>query len=398
MRLKKEYLIILIIQITEVMGFSLILPFLPLFARDLGASPLTIGLILTSFSLFQFISAPIMGRLSDHYGRKPMLILSQISTMISFIILGFANSIWLIFLSRIVDGLFGSNFTIAQAYLSDISTKKERSKVFGISGIAFGFGFLIGPAIGGFLSQFGYSLPSFIAAGITFITILTTHFMLVETVKRKKDVKISIKIFEFGHFKRYFSSNKVAPKLWALFSFLLSHQIWVSTQALYVAAQLGFGAQEVGFLLMYIGITSIVIRGLLLPKLIDWAGEKRLTRIGLGSIVIGMALVLLVRSWQMLLVTTTFFSFGSGAARPLLTGAISNSVSGKEQGAVLGVANSLGSIAQILGPLIGGVVINYFIPGILGLTSSIVMAVGLFLMLRYDKNNFGRKAEATESR
>lgn len=385
MRLKKEYLIILIIQITEVMGFSLILPFLPLFARDLGASPLTIGLILTSFSLFQFISAPIMGRLSDHYGRKPMLIISQLSTMISFIILGFANSIWLIFLSRIVDGLFGSNFTIAQAYLSDISTKKDRSKVFGLTGVAFGFGFMVGPAVGGSLSRFGYSLPSFIAAGITFITILTTHFLLKETVKRKKDIKISIKIFEFSYFKKYFSSKKISPKLWALFSFLLGHQIWVSTLALYAAKQLGFGAQEVGFVLMYIGIISIVIRGFLLPKLIDWIGEKRLTYIGLGSMILGMLIILLVRTWPFLLVAVSFFSFGGGAARPLLTGAISNSVSGKEQGAILGLSNSLGSISQIFGPLIGGLVINYFIPGILGLTSALVIAIGLFMMLRYEK-------------
>src|SRR3989338_11650564 len=130
MKFSKEYSIIFVIMITEVLGFSLILPFMPFFAERFGASPLTIGLILTSYSLFQFISAPIMGKLSDHYGRKPMLILSQISTCIGYIILGLANSVWMIFLSRIVDGILGSNFTIAQAYLSDISTKKNRTKAF----------------------------------------------------------------------------------------------------------------------------------------------------------------------------------------------------------------------------------------------------------------------------
>jgi len=128
--MKKDYLIILIIQITETLGFSLILPFLPLYAKSLGASPLTIGLILTSFSICQFVSAPIMGRLSDHYGRKPLLVFSQLSTFISFIILAAADSLWLIFLSRIIDGILGSNFTIAQAYLSDVSGEKERSQAY----------------------------------------------------------------------------------------------------------------------------------------------------------------------------------------------------------------------------------------------------------------------------
>ena len=136
MKLKKEVLIILLIQITEVLGFSLILPFLPYLAQDLGATPFTVGLILTSFSLLQLVSAPIMGRLSDRFGRKPLLLVSQLATALSFFILAFAKSLPLIFLSRFVDGAFGSNFTIGQAVLSDLSTKKDRSLIFGIGGMA----------------------------------------------------------------------------------------------------------------------------------------------------------------------------------------------------------------------------------------------------------------------
>ena len=152
----KRFITIFVIQITEVLGFSLILPFLPYYATNLGASPFKVSLILSTFSLFQFFSAPIMGRLSDSYGRRPLLIISQLSTFISFLVLGFSNSLFWIFTSRIIDGLLGSNFSIAQAYLSDISAEEDRSKVFGYSGVAFGLGFLVGPAIGGFLSQFGY--------------------------------------------------------------------------------------------------------------------------------------------------------------------------------------------------------------------------------------------------
>ena len=145
MKLNRKHITILLIQLTEVLGFSLILPFLPLLAQKLGATPLQIGLIATSFSLFQFVSAPIMGGLSDVYGRRPLLILSQFSTLISFLLLGMANALPLIYMSRIVDGLVGSNGTITQAYISDITSKEDRIKMFGIMGIACVLGFLVGP-------------------------------------------------------------------------------------------------------------------------------------------------------------------------------------------------------------------------------------------------------------
>ena len=387
MKLKKEFLTIFVIQITEVLGFSLILPFLPFYAEDLGASPFVVGLILTSFSLFQFVSAPIMGKLSDHYGRKPLLIFSQLSTFLSFIILGFAGSLKMIFLSRMVDGLLGSNFTIAQAYLSDISTKKERSRVFGISGMAFGLGFLIGPAIGGFLSQFSYSLPSFLAAGISFITILTTLIFLPETVKRKKETKLALEIFNLSQFKKYFSEQKIANKLWVFFTFILTHALWVSTFALYAKRQLNLDATHIGYLLAYIGLLTIILRGVLLGKIIDLFGENRLRITGAVLIIVGLMLSAFVTKWWMFLGVMTLFAVGTGLSRPLLIGSISRSVSGQEQGALLGVSNSLGSLSRIIGPLIGGFIINYFHPGVLGFISALVMTIGLILMLKTQDNS-----------
>ena len=184
MKLDRKLFIILLIQITEVLGFSLILPFLPFYAQSMGATPLTISMIIGLFSALQFVSAPIMGRLSDKWGRRPLLIASQISTLVSFVLLAQANTVWMLFLSRGVDGLLGSNFTIAQAYISDVSSKKDRSKAFGISGAAFGIGFLIGPALGGYLSRFGFAVPAYTAAGISLLTIILTMLFLPETVKK----------------------------------------------------------------------------------------------------------------------------------------------------------------------------------------------------------------------
>ncbi len=385
MKFTKEYLIIFVIMITEVLGFSLILPFLPFYVEQLGATPLIYGLILMSFSLFQFISAPIMGRLSDHYGRKPMLIFSQLSTFISFIILGFANTIFLVFLSRIVDGLLGSNFTIAQAYISDISSKKDRSKAFGLVGVAFGIGFLIGPAIGGTLAKINYSIPSFIAAGISLLTIITTFFFLPETVKRKKDIKFDFrKAFHFNDFKKYFSNKKISSKLYQFFSYALTHSIYVTSFAYFAQRQLGFESDNVGFLLTYIGVISIIMRGFLLGKMIDFFGEKKLRYIGISSVFTGMVLITFLNQFWLFIIAMTLFAFGSGLAMPLLSGEISRQVSAKEQGAISGVRSSLRSIAQIFGPLIGNAMINYFFPGSLGIASGLVIFIALILMLKED--------------
>lgn len=385
MKLTKERLTIFIILVTEVLGFSLILPFLPFYAQELGATPLTVGLILTSFSLCQLISAPIMGRLSDHYGRKPLLIISQLSTVVGFLVLGFSKSLWMIFLSRIIDGLIGSNFTIAQSYLSDISTKKDRSKAFGLSGAAFGFGFLIGPAIGGFLSQFGYSVPSFLAAGVSFIPIIITVFFLEETVKRGKEFKLSWDIFQIKDFKKFFQNKELAFNFYQFFAFVLTHSIYVSGFALFAERQLGFVSNNVGFVLTYIGLISILLRGVLLSKLIDYFGERKLQYIGIISIMLAMLGVIFVKEVWFFMIVMTLFAFGNGVSRPVMIGEISRKVSGKKQGAVLGIASSLASLSNIIGPFISGLIIQYFFPGCLGLVTLIILFVGLGLMIWENK-------------
>jgi MFS transporter, DHA1 family, tetracycline resistance protein len=394
MKFKKEYVIIFLIQVTEVLGFSLVLPFLPLYAKDFGASPLIIGTILMTFSLFQFITSPILGRLSDSYGRKPLLIFSQISTFLSFIILGFSNALWMIFASRIVDGVLGSNHSIAQAYLSDISSKKNRSKVFGISGAAFGFGFLIGPAIGGYLatiSPMGYKLPSFIAAGISLVTILLTATLLKETIKKKKTVKLSLNIFHFEELRKYILMPKIRLDLWQYFAYLVSHIIFTSQFALFSNMQLGFEAQDIGFLMAYVGAISIIIRGFLLSFLIDVIGETKLMYIGMTTMIIGLIGAMFVNNWIEMGLIITCFAFGSGVNRPILIGQISRKVSEKEQGAVLGVANSLGSLAQIIGPLVGGLVLTYFFTGSLPLISAIAMFIGLVARINTGTKNINTK-------
>lgn len=371
-------------MVTEVLGFSLILPFLPLYAQDLGADPFTIGMIVASFSFFQFFSAPVMGKLSDYFGRKPLLIISQISTFASFVILGFANSLWMIFLSRIIDGLIGSNQTIAQAYLSDISSKENRSKAFGISGMAFGLAFLFGPAIGGFLSQFGYAVPAFAAAGISMITILATVLFLPETRKTGKtqiSEKPSINIINSQDFIKYFSNPKTRVLLIAFGAYVLSLFVFTTNLSLFCERRLGYGASQVGFLLAYVGVINLVLRSPILGKLIDWIGEQRLMIGGVVSMAAGLFLMGIVKSESVFYLVFTLFAVGSAFSRPLITGELSRRVSDDEQGAISGITGSLGSLARIFAPLIGGYVLGNFFAGSLPITSSIFMIMGLLSVI-----------------
>lgn len=380
MKLSRSLLIVLLIQITEVLGFSLILPLLPFYAQDFGATPLVVASIMSLFSLFQFVSAPILGRLSDYWGRKPVLLASQLSTLISFIILAKATSLWMIFLSRAVDGLLGSNFAVAQAYISDVSSKKDRSKAFGISGMAFGIGFLIGPAVGGFLSVFGFSVPAWAAAGVSLLTILLTVFFLKETVK-KKDVGADFKIIDFAVFGKYFKDKKIRRLLLGFLAYLLTHVVWTSNLALYTDRRWGFNAQNIGWMLAYVGLVTIIFRGVLISRMIDKWGEEKLRFWGVLATIFGLVGFLGNGSVWSLGITLSLFAFGSGVIRPLMMGNLSRSVGGKEQGAMMGLTNSLGSLAQIVGPLVGGWLLTYLFPQSVILTSLVIMVLGGFLIL-----------------
>ncbi|MFZ5437891.1 MAG: MFS transporter [Patescibacteria group bacterium] len=383
-KLDHRLMIVFLIQVTEVLGFSLILPFLPFYAQAYGASPFIIGLLLTCFSLFQFITSPIMGKLSDSYGRRPLLIISQLSTTLSFIVLAFSNSLWLIFLSRSIDGILGSNFTIAQAYISDITTQQDRSKAFGLSGAAFGIGFLIGPAIGGYLSQFNFVLPALLAAGISAISILLTYFFLPETVTKinKKFSFKEVKILDPTPFKKYLFTKKTSSALWQFFFYSLAHVTWTANFAVYGSMKLGLTAKITGYILAYIGLISIVLRMKIIPKLIDLFTEEKLIFWGMISIIFGLLLAPLFNTLTPFFALMTFFSFGTGVTRPLLNGAISRKAPEDEQGAIMGVANSLGSLSQIIGPILGGLLLTTSFPEGMLVAAAGIMLLGLAIFLK----------------
>ena len=213
---KSPLLPIFLIVSVDVLGLTIILPLLPFYAEKFGASPAVVGLLVSTYALCQLVAGPILGRLSDHMGRRPLLLVSQLGTFIGFLILAYANALWVIFVSRIIDGLTAGNLSLAQAYISDVTKPEERAKSFALIGIAFGMGFLIGPGISGFLSQFSYQYPIFAAAALSATSILSTYFLLPSTAPATADSETPRKftVLDWGNYLRHFRDPALAPLLW----------------------------------------------------------------------------------------------------------------------------------------------------------------------------------------
>ncbi|MBD3329211.1 MFS transporter [Candidatus Dojkabacteria bacterium] len=373
-KFSRELITILVIMLTESLGFSIILPYLNYFAKDLGASPLTVGLISASFSLCQFISAPIIGELSDKFGRKPLLIISQISTFMGFLLLALANSIPMLFISRIVDGLLGSNWTVTKAYLGDITKGDERKKTFGYIGAITAIGFFIGPAIGGPLAKINYSIPAFISAGISLISIFMTAILLEETVKKDNEFNLALSSF-FP--MRSFIKNIRLPKLRRdfiqFFLFNLAFVIFTANAGLYVDYQLGFGPEDVGIMFFLVGLTRIIFQSLVYPKLIEKFNNKIL--LTGGSLLLSATLVSMyfIRRALGIYIAVPVFSIGAALTHPSIQDQINQKTKKRNRGKIMGITGSLQSIAQILAPIIGGIIINNFYPGNIGLLAGALM-------------------------
>lgn len=387
---KREIYVIMLIIFTEILGFSLILPFLPYFATDLGASPLLVGIILATFSFAQFLSAPIIGKLSDKYGRKPLLFISQFSTFLGFLILAFANSIELIFLSRIIDGLFGSNLTVSRAYLGDITDKEEQTKMFGYTSAIFGIGFFIGPAIGGYLATINYAIPSLLAASIALITLILIVFVLEETVDIDKANLKPLTINDIIPLRDIiivFLDRNFRSIFMIYFGFVFAHTLLTSNLALFSEYQLLVGPEIVGLFLMVVGLVRIIFQTTAFPALVNRYSRSFLLTIGLILLFFANIQFIFVESYIIMALLMAIFSIGSGITRPTLTSEISEKSSIQNRGKYMGVADSLQSLSQIVTPLIGGWIIENTIPGYIGVLAAIIMIPLIFISIRNVLNN-----------
>ena len=363
---------IFLIVFIDLLGFGLILPLLPFYAESFGASDTVIGLLVASYAAAQLVGAPLLGRLSDRFGRRPILLLSLLGTLISFLILGFAKTLWLLFIARISDGITGGNISVAQAYIADVTDEKSRAKGLGMIGAAFGLGFIFGPATGGFLSQWGYAVPAFAAAGLVTINLLMVYFWLPESLTPEKRAalaqsekpKFTLNAL-FDALKRPFSGSLLITR----FVFGLAFSVFQTIFSLYALRRFNLDAQQTGYVLTYVGILSVIVQGGLVGKLSEKFRDDLLITVSVGIMAISLLSWALAPSVTMLLINLAPIAFSGGILNTVISSALTKTVQPQEIGGILGLATSLESLTRVIAPTLGGLLLErlgYWSPGVFG--------------------------------
>jgi len=377
----KRLIPIFIVVFVDILGFSIILPLLPYYAGKFGASPQTIGYLIASYSLFQFIAAPILGDWSDRKGRRSILLFSQIGSCLGFILMGTAlhlpNPLFWLFAARILDGLSGGNLTVAQAYISDITAPEERAKSFGmIIGVSFGLGFLMGPMLGGFLSRYGYDVPAYVAAAISFTSIMATTFLLPET-QHLRDESRPRGLALYTRALDYLRFADLRRLLLTFFFMSVPFALYVSMFALFADHQLHFTAEQAGYFLGMVGFMGIIWQGGVVGPVVKHFGDAKALIIGLVSSAIGLYYLAQVDVWWKLIFVAIFFSLGHGIARPSLTSIITQTAPPQRRGGVLGAMTSIESFSRIIAPALGGWLIAFH-PTWLGWIGGLFFTIAVF--------------------
>ena len=391
---RKRLLNIFVIVFIDLVGFGLILPLLPFYADEYGATPFLVGLLTASYAAAQLIGAPILGRLSDRYGRRPILLLSISGTAIGFIILAIADPlgrtlasilntnaatmiIALLFFSRILDGLTGGNISVAQAYITDVTDSENRARGLGLLGAAFGLGFIIGPAAGGILSSWGFAIPALVAAGLATINLITVYFWLPESLTQEK------RLAALQNERRKFSAKalwqainrpRVGPLLHIRFFFGLAFATFQTVFPLFAQYQLDLDARQTGFVLTYVGVLAAFVQGWAIGTLTKRFSERSL----IFSSTIIMAVSLLAWAFTpnvpVLLIILLPLAYAGGVLGTVINSALTKAVYPEEIGGTLGLAASIESSTRVVAPSLGGYLLGSLGTWAPGIFSAFVMA------------------------
>ena len=382
-------------MLVDVLGLTIIIPLLALYAEGFGASPLVATLLSSCYAACSLISSPIIGRLSDRYGRKRLLLISQVGTLAGFAILASADVLWLVFVGRILDGLTAGNLSLAQAYISDHTAPENRAKSFGIIGIAFGIGFMLGPVISGQMARLGLHAPFVLAACLSALSIVCTAILLpredAAPVPTGNDATGApppagrrVSVFDWRVYADYLRRPGLAPLLLQFFLFQFAFSCFTQNFTLFAERRFvrdghPWGATEVGWVFAYSGLLGILLQGGLLGRLVKRFGEARLVVAGFLAVMVAYTMLGFTYLVAVLVCVATIASFGNGVLRPVLTSRITQAVGRDEQGVVLGLSQSLGAIAMTLAPPIGGALIGQYWLAPWALVCAGAGAVGLLI-------------------
>ena len=403
---KAQLTIIFLTVFIYLVGFGIIIPIIPILSRDFGATPLQVGLLLAVYSGMQFFFSPFWGKLSDRFGRRPILIFCLAGEGFSYLLFAYARSLEVLFLARIFAGFFGASLSTASAYISDITPPHERSKGMALIGAAFGLGFVVGPALGGGLALWGQHISpekhfdtSFAAlwvAGICFANFVFSLKYLKESLKISGHSAAAEKKKRFSLMFHYFSVPTVGPLMTVFMLSSLAMSSMEATLILFMGERFHWDVKQVSFGFAYIGLIIVFTQGFLVRRLLPLWGERKVLRLGLFFLAIGLAGIAVAHDVYSMAVTMTFLSLGNGLSNPATLGGISLLVDPREQGAAMGVTQSMSSLGRILGPVLGG-----FLYGWVAITApfwaSGLLAISGFAIVIYIYNripNQGKKVQA----
>ena len=347
-----------LIVVIDLVGFGLVIPLLPFYAVRFGASPQLVTSLLAVYSLMALLSAPLWGRLSDRIGRRPVLMSSLAAGALAYLWMGAADALWMLFAARGLAGICAGNIAAAQAYIADVTTPENRAKGMGLIGAAFGLGFIIGPALGGLLAgnnpaSADLAMPAWVAAGLSGMALLGVAFLLSESrpFEARQNMPARSRFAAIlGALRRPILSRLIL----VFFLVILAFSGMESTFALWAMRQFGWGPSQVAYVFAYVGLLSAVLQGGLIGRLSRRFGEERLLLVGLALIGIGLLTLPAARWLSLLALMLAALAVGMGLVQPSLNSLISRRAGREEQGEVLGVSQSVGSLARVLGPLAAG--------------------------------------------
>ncbi len=376
---KKMLFSVILVVFIDLLGFSLILPLLPYYAKTFEANSFVTGLLVASYAVAQLVGAPVLGRLSDRFGRRPVLLASIFGTFVGFLLLGFANSLWMLFASRIIDGLTGGNLSIAQAYITDVTDEKNRSQGLGLIGAAFGIGFIIGPVAGGVLSQWGYAVPAFVAAALSFSNLMLIYFWLPESLTAEKRATMTEKrpAVTLGALLNALRRPFTGSLLISRFFFGLAFATFQTIFSLYALQKFNLTAIQTGYVLTYVGVLASVTQGFLVGKLAGKFREDVLIVSCIGIMAVSLVGWALAPSLWFLLIVMIPTSFSGGMLNTMLSSTLTKAVAPQEIGGILGLAASVESSTRIIAPTMGGFLLQNVGTWAPGAAGAIIM-VGLF--------------------
>ena len=363
----------------------MILPLLPFFADNLGASPLLVGLFISTFHLFAMIAGPFLGEFSDRFGRKPILLVSTAGTVIGFLLLGVAQTLPILFLARIIDGISAGNSSTARAVIADITTKESRVSRLGFTFAAESLGLITGPLIGGTFAQYGFTVSAYIAAAIAALAFLLTLFVLPETrdfTQARTATKKKVAIDLSGIFKSL-QNAKIRNYIFVVFLVQFLIMVMWGTLALYGKAILGFTGKEMGYISAFAAAVGIFSQTVLLQILLRWLKEKAILLLGLASMAVGMVLLGMSSDVPSLLSGVGLMAMSFNILMPTVTGVASELSAEDEQGRLMGTISSTTFLGSLTGPVVGNAIFglsmrgNYFFGGMVALVAALASVRGL---------------------